>query len=126
MLMAAGVTAAVVVGAFVFWGPSGLICNFLFDLMRWKKSNSNLRFAGNSRLRQRRGQIAGLHNFGRTCFLNTLLQALSACPQFIAWLQLHGASDKKSLIGSLLNTLEGTSKCKLLFKHFLALAHNFI
>lgn len=58
-------------------------------------------------MRQRRGQIAGLHNFGRTCFLNTLLQALAACPQFIAWLQLHGASDKKSLIGSLLNTLEG-------------------
>lgn len=63
---------------------------------------------GSYRLRQRRGQIAGLHNFGRTCFLNTLLQALSACPQFIAWLQLHGASDKKSLIGSLLNTLEGS------------------
>lgn len=62
---------------------------------------------GASRLRQRRGQIAGLHNFGRTCFLNTLLQALAACPQFIAWLQLHGASDKKSLIGSLLSTLEG-------------------
>lgn len=60
-------------------------------------------------MRQRRGQIAGLHNFGRTCFLNTLLQALAACPQFIAWLQLHGASDKKSLIGSLLNTLEGAS-----------------
>lgn len=58
-------------------------------------------------MRQRRGQIAGLHNFGRTCFLNTILQALAACPQFIAWLQLHGASDKKSLIGSLLNTLEG-------------------
>lgn len=58
-------------------------------------------------MRQRRGQIAGLHNFGRTCFLNTMLQALAACPQFIAWLQLHGASDKKSLIGSLLNTLEG-------------------
>lgn len=62
---------------------------------------------GATRLRQRRGQIAGLHNFGRTCFLNTLLQALAACPQFIAWLQLHGASDKKSLIGSLLSTLEG-------------------
>lgn len=81
--MAAGVTAAVVVGAFVFWGPSG------------------------SRLRQRRGQIAGLHNFGRTCFLNTLLQALAACPQFIAWLQVHcNSSDKKSLMTALLNTLE--------------------
>ncbi|KAH8266844.1 ubiquitin carboxyl-terminal hydrolase 30 homolog [Drosophila bipectinata] len=84
ILMAAGVTVAAVVGAFVFWGPSG------------------------SRLRQRRGQIAGLHNFGRTCFLNTLLQALAACPQFIAWLQLYnGASpDRRSLISSMLNTLE--------------------
>lgn len=36
-----------------------------------------------------------------------MLQALAACPQFIAWLQLHGGADKKSLIGSLLNTLEG-------------------
>lgn len=69
---------------------------------------------GASRLRQRRGQIAGLHNFGRTCFLNTLLQALAACPQFIAWLQLHGASDKKSLIGSLLSTLEGMPLCVLI------------
>uniref|UniRef100_A0A182KB49 ubiquitinyl hydrolase 1 n=1 Tax=Anopheles christyi TaxID=43041 RepID=A0A182KB49_9DIPT len=83
LLMAAGVTAAVVVGAFVFWGPSG-----------------------SSKLRQRRGQIAGLHNFGKTCFLNTLLQALAACPQFIAWLQLHNTKDKKSLVSSLQNVLE--------------------
>lgn len=63
---------------------------------------------GSSRLRQRRGQIAGLHNFGQTCFLNTLLQALAACPQFIAWLQLYNNanSDRKSLISSLLSTLE--------------------
>lgn len=83
ILMAAGLGAAVVVGAFVFWGPSG-----------------------SSRLRKRRGQIAGLHNFGRTCFLNTLLQALAACPQFMSWLQLHNGVDKKSLITSLLSTLE--------------------
>ncbi|XP_002036851.2 ubiquitin carboxyl-terminal hydrolase 30 homolog [Drosophila sechellia] len=84
ILMAAGVTVAAVVGAFVFWGPSG------------------------SRLRQRRGQIAGLHNFGLTCFLNTLLQAMAACPQFIAWLQLYNnaSPDRKSLITSMLNTLE--------------------
>jgi ubiquitin carboxyl-terminal hydrolase 30 len=61
---------------------------------------------GSSRLRQRRGQIAGLHNFGKTCFLNTLLQALAACPQFIAWLQLHHSKDKKSLICALQNCLE--------------------
>lgn len=59
-------------------------------------------------MRQRRGQIAGLHNFGQTCFLNTLLQALAACPQFIAWLQLYNNAtpDRKSLISSLLSTLE--------------------
>lgn len=115
ILMAAGVTAAVVVGAFVFWGPSGLISillirnisAFSFSLYVQILFWIFIKTLGTSRLRQRRGQIAGLHNFGRTCFLNTLLQALAACPQFIAWLQLHGASDKKSLIGSLLNTLEG-------------------
>lgn len=108
--MAAGVTAAVVVGAFVFWGPSGM--SDIFIALVYLLSNGLFisiigKFSGASRLRQRRGQIAGLHNFGRTCFLNTLLQALAACPQFIAWLQLHGASERKSLIGSLLNTLEG-------------------
>lgn len=36
------------------------------------------------------------------------MQALAACPQFIAWLQLYNnaSSDRKSLITSLLNTLE--------------------
>lgn len=77
--------------------------NFSYDLIKLFLS-----ITGNSRLRQRRGQIAGLHNFGQTCFLNTLLQALAACPQFIAWLQLYNNAtpDRKSLISSLLNTLE--------------------
>nr|XP_029717290.1 ubiquitin carboxyl-terminal hydrolase 30 homolog isoform X2 [Aedes albopictus] len=57
-VMPARVTTAVVVGAVVFWGPSG---------------NSRL-------IRQRQSQIAGLHNFGKTCFLNTLFQALATCP----------------------------------------------
>lgn len=36
------------------------------------------------------------------------MQALAACPQFIAWLQLYNNAtpDRKSLISSLLNTLE--------------------
>ncbi|KAL9919839.1 ubiquitin carboxyl-terminal hydrolase 30 homolog [Glossina fuscipes fuscipes] len=85
ILMAVGFTFAAVVGAYVFWNPSGA-----------------------SRLRQRRGEIVGLHNFGQTCFLNTLLQALAACPQFIAWLQLYNNATlaRKYLISSLLNTLE--------------------
>lgn len=55
MILAAGL--AVGIGAFVIWGPSSA-----------------------SRLRQRRGQIAGLHNFGKTCFLNGLLQSLASVP----------------------------------------------
>lgn len=81
--MAAGVTAALGMAAFVFWGPPG-----------------------SSRLRQRRGQIAGLHNFGKTCFLNALLQSLAACPQFLSWLQMNNASERKSLISALQNVLE--------------------
>lgn len=82
LLMAAGVAVGVATAAFVFLGTPG------------------------SRLRQRRGQIAGLHNFGKTCFLNSLLQSLAACPQFLSWLQIHNNSEKNSLIWSLQNVLE--------------------
>lgn len=69
-------------------------------------------FFGNlENCRQRRGQVSGLMNFGNTCFLNTLLQAIAASPQFLTWLQLHDALDKKSLISSLqviLDCVNGT------------------
>lgn len=50
-------------------------------------------------------------NFGNTCFLNTLLQAVAASPQFLTWLQLHDPLDRKSLISSLqviLDCVNGT------------------
>lgn len=50
-------------------------------------------------------------NFGNTCFLNTLLQAIASSPQFLTWLQLHDSLDKKSLISSLqmiLDCINGT------------------
>ncbi|XP_070495803.1 ubiquitin carboxyl-terminal hydrolase 30 homolog [Chironomus tepperi] len=75
--------ALVGIGSFVFWPDN-------------KKS----------KLRQRRGQISGLINFGNTCFLNTLLQAFAASPQFMTWLQLHDSLDKKSLISSLQTILD--------------------
>lgn len=79
ILMAAGVTAAVMVGAFVLWGPSGESSSKYSIQFNFLKITITLPLLpGSSRLRQRRGQIAGLHNFGKTCFLNTLLQALAA------------------------------------------------
>ncbi|KAM3957766.1 LOW QUALITY PROTEIN: ubiquitin specific protease 30 [Aphomia sociella] len=84
ILVAAGLTAAVVVGAFVLWGPGGA-----------------------PRVRKRRGQIAGLQNLGRTCFLNTLLQALAACPAFIEWLGKYAKADAhNSMITTLYTVIE--------------------
>ncbi|XP_060803576.1 ubiquitin carboxyl-terminal hydrolase 30 homolog [Amyelois transitella] len=84
ILVAAGLTAAVVVGAFVLWGPGGA-----------------------PRVRKRRGQIAGLQNLGRTCFLNTLLQALAASPAFIDWLKKYAKADShNSMITTLYTVIE--------------------
>ncbi|OWR52160.1 ubiquitin-specific protease [Danaus plexippus plexippus] len=84
ILVAAGLTAAVVVGAFVLWGPGGA-----------------------PKVRKRRGQIAGLQNLGRTCFLNTLLQALAACPTFIDWLKKYAKADgHNSMITTLYTVIE--------------------
>ncbi|XP_053610191.1 ubiquitin carboxyl-terminal hydrolase 30 homolog [Plodia interpunctella] len=84
ILVAAGLTAAVVVGAFVLWGPGGA-----------------------PRVRKRRGQIAGLQNLGRTCFLNTLLQALAASPTFIEWLKKYAKADShNSMITTLYTVIE--------------------
>ncbi|CAB3227370.1 unnamed protein product [Arctia plantaginis] len=84
ILVAAGLTAAVVVGAFVLWGPGGA-----------------------PKVRKRRGQIAGLQNMGRTCFLNTLLQALAACPTFIEWLKKYAKADShNSMITTLYTVIE--------------------
>jgi ubiquitin C-terminal hydrolase len=42
--------------------------------------------------------VNGLANMGETCFLNTLLQALAACPQFCKWLELHKQSQLASAL----------------------------
>lgn len=82
ILVAAGLTAAAVVGAFVLWGPQ----------------------TGSGRNKSR---LLGLVNLGQTCFLNTLIQALASCSTFIAWLDNDRNASETSLRATLSMVLAG-------------------
>ncbi|XP_053277137.1 ubiquitin carboxyl-terminal hydrolase 30 isoform X1 [Pleuronectes platessa] len=58
-----GIAAAVAAGVYVLWGPI------------------------TERKKRKKGMVPGLLNLSNTCFLNSLLQGLAACPSFVRWLE---------------------------------------
>ncbi|XP_012349798.1 ubiquitin carboxyl-terminal hydrolase 30 homolog [Apis florea] len=77
----ASIGFAIAIAIFVLWGPSPKP--------------------------RKKGKVIGINNLGYTCFLNSLLQALAACPIFIGWLKKqYDKNGKVNFISTLLSVFE--------------------
>lgn len=103
----ASIGFAIAIAIFVLWGPSpkprkkGIVKNIFTILMDFLKDMFYYTLHVFS------GKVIGINNLGYTCFLNSLLQALAACPIFIGWLKKqYDKNGKVNFISTLLSVFE--------------------